>query len=217
MKKLVAIATASLFLAGTAQAASYTLTFDQALACDVPTCGSGNLLSQNYGDVAGIVDITYVNVNSTTPLGLVWWDINYNDLKGVAWANGSDASSHARIEIKPSNDGDSVVLNSMDFGAYIDTTRGTNIRVTAIGGGATLFSYTGDVGSGSTTHNTFSPNVSSPTGLWIDWYDSAYNVGIDNVNFSITAVPEPETYAMLMAGLGLLGFTARRRKQKLLV
>ncbi len=27
-------------------------------------------------------------------------------------------------------------------------------------------------------------------------------------------VPEPETYAMLLAGLGLLGFMARRRKQK---
>lgn len=26
-------------------------------------------------------------------------------------------------------------------------------------------------------------------------------------------VPEPETYAMLLAGLGLIGFTARRRKQ----
>ena len=26
-------------------------------------------------------------------------------------------------------------------------------------------------------------------------------------------VPEPETYAMLLAGLGLVGFTARRRKQ----
>lgn len=30
--------------------------------------------------------------------------------------------------------------------------------------------------------------------------------------FQITAVPEPETYAMLLAGLGLLGFMAYRRK-----
>lgn len=28
----------------------------------------------------------------------------------------------------------------------------------------------------------------------------------------VSAVPEPETYAMLLAGLGLMGFTARRRK-----
>lgn len=31
---------------------------------------------------------------------------------------------------------------------------------------------------------------------------------------AVTAVPEPETYAMMLAGLGLLGFAARRRKQK---
>lgn len=30
----------------------------------------------------------------------------------------------------------------------------------------------------------------------------------------ITAVPEPETYAMLLAGLGLMGFVAQRKKQK---
>ncbi|MDP1659273.1 MAG: FxDxF family PEP-CTERM protein [Methylotenera sp.] len=29
---------------------------------------------------------------------------------------------------------------------------------------------------------------------------------------SVAAVPEPETYAMLLAGLGLIGFAARRRK-----
>jgi hypothetical protein len=35
----------------------------------------------------------------------------------------------------------------------------------------------------------------------------------ENVTLT-TAVPEPETYAMLLAGLGLLGFAARRRKLK---
>jgi len=30
---------------------------------------------------------------------------------------------------------------------------------------------------------------------------------------NITPVPEPETYAMLLAGLGLLGFMAHRRKE----
>jgi PEP-CTERM motif len=49
------------------------------------------------------------------------------------------------------------------------------------------------------------------------------NIGmlLDNVSVSVTsdvgvtsAVPEPETYAMLLAGLGLLGFAARRRKVK---
>lgn len=32
-------------------------------------------------------------------------------------------------------------------------------------------------------------------------------------NFAVTAVPEPETYAMLLAGLGLIGTIARRRNQ----
>lgn len=36
-----------------------------------------------------------------------------------------------------------------------------------------------------------------------------------SVNFTVAAIPEPETYAMMLAGLGLMGFMARRRKQKL--
>ena len=32
-------------------------------------------------------------------------------------------------------------------------------------------------------------------------------------NLTLAPVPEPETYAMMLAGLGILGFLARRRKQ----
>jgi len=38
--------------------------------------------------------------------------------------------------------------------------------------------------------------------------------GIDNVKVSVTAVPEPETYALFLAGLGVMGAVARRRKAK---
>ena len=38
------------------------------------------------------------------------------------------------------------------------------------------------------------------------------NIGALLDNVAVTSVPEPETYAMFMAGLGLMGFIARRRK-----
>lgn len=50
-------------------------------------------------------------------------------------------------------------------------------------------------------------------------FEDLYNGPFDynDLSFSFTntvaAVPEPETYAMLLAGLGLIGYFARRRKQ----
>lgn len=35
---------------------------------------------------------------------------------------------------------------------------------------------------------------------------------LSHANLYVTAVPEPETYALMIAGLGVLGFVARRRK-----
>jgi hypothetical protein len=42
-----------------------------------------------------------------------------------------------------------------------------------------------------------------------------YALGFDttvSAYTEVTAVPEPETYAMMLAGLGLVGAVARRRK-----
>ena len=43
---------------------------------------------------------------------------------------------------------------------------------------------------------------------------AAYNGSVDTVASTTPSVPEPETYAMMLAGLGLMGFVARRRRQK---
>lgn len=46
-------------------------------------------------------------------------------------------------------------------------------------------------------------------------FEKSYGNLLTANNFSYTqavAVPEPETYAMMLAGLGMLGFTARRKK-----
>ena len=53
-----------------------------------------------------------------------------------------------------------------------------------------------------------------PTG---GWGGRAINVATGGTStsaqlISVTSVPEPETYAMLLAGLGVMGAVARRRK-----
>lgn len=54
--------------------------------------------------------------------------------------------------------------------------------------------------------------------LWVRWNDvndsgNDHGLAIDNLSFSVTAaVPEPSGYAMLLAGLGALGFIGRRRR-----
>nr|WP_310522217.1 choice-of-anchor C family protein [Polymorphobacter sp.] len=42
--------------------------------------------------------------------------------------------------------------------------------------------------------------------------NSAWGPALDNVSVSLNAVPEPATWAMLIAGFGLVGVAARRRR-----
>jgi hypothetical protein len=51
----------------------------------------------------------------------------------------------------------------------------------------------------------------SPVTLTFSTTNLQFDIGIDDVHIFPTVIPEPETYALMLAGLGLLGFAARRR------
>jgi PEP-CTERM motif len=53
--------------------------------------------------------------------------------------------------------------------------------------------------------------------LWIRWIErndngNDHGLAIDDLSFSVTAVPEPGALALMLAGLGAVGFIARRRR-----
>lgn len=65
--------------------------------------------------------------------------------------------------------------------------------------------------SGSTT-NTVSPLAAGAYYYTVGGLAAGSAGGQYTLVSTVTAVPEPETYAMMLAGLGALGFLARRRQ-----
>ncbi len=63
-----------------------------------------------------------------------------------------------------------------------------------------------DLGISVFTNTPTTVGVISPT-------EFVFKQGGGAFNFAATPVPEPETYAMMLAGLGAVGFVAMRRKQ----
>ena len=73
--------------------------------------------------------------------------------------------------------------------------------------------------AGGITLASFIPSTGAETGyrfsadLLVSGVDGIPVTGNVAVGVPTAPVPEPETYAMMLAGLGLLGFVARRRRQ----
>jgi len=124
---------------------------------------------------------------------------------GLAYYNGNPgANSQAAIAtfIKGSNMLGLSSLTSLTNSVSNDNTSQTGFSITNaspafnylavhVGGGELLFHWSNKITSFSLTGTSLS-----------------------NYRAYAAPVPEPETYAMLIAGLGLVGFMARRRKQQ---
>lgn len=82
---------------------------------------------------------------------------------------------------------------------------------TAVNGGAWCPTCSiGRIGTNMTVNGKFYEFV-------IGYNDSAGTASLgdwDDMVIGVNAIPEPETYAMLLAGLGLMGFVARRRQRR---
>lgn len=93
-------------------------------------------------------------------------------------------------------------------------TQGANaIRLNALATSATpdFAEYTG-LRSGLTSFAAYGPLLADPANWTVDTANGTYATTVPNTTaFTISAVPEPETYALMLAGLAAVGLLARRR------
>jgi len=114
------------------------------------------------------------------------------------------------------------------FGSNNGTSWTSLFDATSVSGAGEPFTLTGFTGTAPTTVNNLITGACGEgcVGYQADFsFNTAYQqyafgastVAIAQSNpdqelSAVAAVPEPQTYAMLLAGLGLIGFTARRKK-----
>jgi len=146
------------------------------------------------------------------------------------WNNGAgdnNSSNHVGIDVNGSVD--SILLaevteadmnNGDIWNAWIDFNGATNLLEVYLTRGATrpgtaILSLTRNLALDLGVTNAF-VGFTSGTGASNANHDVSSSTLEDHFAPIAPGIPEPETYAMLLAGLGLFGFIARRRKQKAL-
>lgn len=133
---------------------------------------------------------------------------------GEQWRNGGNATLAAQ----------SMVLQ-YGFGASFSTvanwvTPGGNFDWTSPVTAATAAKVDGNAaGLQAGRGGQIDTNWAAGSTLWVRWAENNdagndHGLAIDNVSLSVIApaVPEPSSYALLLAGLGTVGFMARRRR-----
>jgi hypothetical protein len=167
-------------------------------------CSSGGRINQAYGDTAA-VDVSFKDSVGGTN-SMFYWANNYSGLTDVAYAGSGQTGEITLTALG----GNVITLQSLDLGAWPNVDRSSQLTVIDLTNGTTAFS-SGPITVLGATPSSFVLNVSSSGGFAIQFGPDGFNVGIDNITFT-TAVPEASTYAMLLAGLAVVGSVVRRRR-----
>lgn len=140
------------------------------------------------------------------------------DGQNFAWLNGGSASQTLTANLTANSE----YTLSVGVGERLDSSvsyKFPGYSVSLLAGGhvlATESSLNPPPGSflTSTLHFTaLSGNPYLGQSLAIQLTANGTQVEFDNVRLNVSPVPEPEIYGMMLMGLGMMGFVARRRKQ----
>jgi hypothetical protein len=106
-----------------------------------------------------------------------------------------------------------------DFAERYESHAGPHLSHVALDIGGDLSPFLGDGINTLQFWSVLALDVSTSANMYSPEADVLGYVSAENtfsIQYSyVSAIPEPETYAMMLAGLGLLGVIARRRKQRL--
>jgi hypothetical protein len=209
-RNIIAIALAS--VAVQAQASTFVLDFSGNICGSTGklACTSNDIIGGNYGDVSGLLDVSY---RTTNELGTATYHTNltysfdgFPSLRGVA--SSPDLNGVAEITFTPLS-GNSVTLASFTFDGSVYGNRPSKASILDSSTHAVLWSI--DPLNPGTTPIIFTPTVSSTSGLVLRWGVDAYRVGIDNINVSVSSVPETSSVVLAFAGLAGIALTLKRR------
>lgn len=188
-------------------AATTVVVFDTA-SC-TGGCVNYSFMDQTVGDTAD-VDVSHRSTNgignvATAEAALRFWNGQYSGAS-AAWAN----TGFGEFRLTTINAG-TLTLDSVDFGGYPNLLREIDFRVYDFGWNLLT---SGTVATAPNSLTTVNFGQTSATGLIFQFGPDGFNGGVQNLTFSFNngTVPEPASWAMLIAGFGLVGAAMRRRR-----
>lgn len=174
----------------------------------VPCSPIGGLINQAYGDTA-LIDFKFQF--DTTPAGanisMSHYGVGYFPLSHVAYGSflGPQITMTALA-------GSQITLTGFDLGSF-GGFNDTMVQVFDLAGGPALIN-TGTITIPAFTGRTIVVNAVSSAGFKILFGPDGFNVGISNIGYSVSPVPEPATGALMAAGLAFFSAAGRYRRRR---